>query len=191
MRRPVFPLVLDLSRVNVVLAGNGPAAARRLAQIKAGGGQELQIYAAAPCEALQALAGDALISHWPSAEEIARAGVLFLADLPPADADRLAALARAAGTLVNSEDDRPNSDIHVPAMIRRGDLLLTVSTSGQSPGLARYLRQRLELDYGPEWATRLERLAALREQWKQEGAAIPELARRTDAFLVQEGLPLS
>ncbi len=187
----MFPVVLDLSQVSVVLAGNGPAAARRYEQIRAGGATNLTVFAPTPCAALAALVGPALISRWPTQEEIHAAGVLFLADLPPSESDRLAAIARAVGTFVNSEDDRANCDVHVPAMVRRGDLLLTVSTNGQSPGMARYIRQRLEADFGPEWAARLERLAALRSDWKAEGLGIPELSRRTNAFLEGEGLPLS
>lgn len=187
----MFPVILDLSQVDVVLVGNGPAAARRLKQLRAGGASSLQIFSTDPCEELKALGGAQIISRWPDEDEVAMAGLLFLADMPAGDTERLASWARAYKVLVNSEDDRPHCDFHVPAMIRRGDLLLTVSTNGHSPGLARYLRQRLEADYGPEWAERLERLSALRLQWKAGGAGIPELAALTNDFLAREGLPHS
>jgi precorrin-2 dehydrogenase/sirohydrochlorin ferrochelatase len=48
--------------------------------------------------------------------------------------------------------------------VRRGDLLLAVATSGQSPALSRVLRQQLETDYGPEWAILVKIAAALRSR---------------------------
>ena len=47
----------------------------------------------------------------------------------------LAGRARAQGILVNVEDEPLLCDFHVPATVRRGDLLLTVSSAGRSPGL--------------------------------------------------------
>ena len=51
-------------------------------------------------------------------------------------------------------------------MVRRGDLLLTVSTGAKSPGLAARIRARLEVEYGPEWDDHLEHLARKRAAWR-------------------------
>ena len=50
-----------------------------------------------------------------------------------------------------------------PATVRRGDLLLTVSTGGAGPTLAAVLRERLEAEFGPEWAEMVEVIGAMRE----------------------------
>ena len=60
--------------------------------------------------------------------------LLFVAGLPEGEARHLAGRARALGVLVNVEDVLPLCDFHVPAMVRRGDLLLTASTGGAVPG---------------------------------------------------------
>jgi precorrin-2 dehydrogenase/sirohydrochlorin ferrochelatase len=52
----------------------------------------------------------------------------------------------------------------MPAVVRRGELLLTVSTGGASPALARRIRKELEERYGMEYATALELLTRLREK---------------------------
>ena len=69
--------------------------------------------------------------------------LLFVAGLPEGEARDLAARARGLGVLVNVEDVLPLCDFHVPAIVRRGELLLTASTGGQVPGLARALRESL------------------------------------------------
>ncbi len=71
--------------------------------------------------------------------------------------------------------------------MRRGDLLLTVSTGGRSPGLAARIRRELERSFGPEWAARLERLGARRSAWKRRGRPLAELARLSDAMIDRQG----
>ena len=95
----------------------------------------------------------------------------------------LAQAARAAGALVNVEDMPDLCDFHVPAQVRRGDLLLAISTSGRSPGLARIVREHLETLFGPEWDGILENVASARQQWRSEGLPPDEVSRRTRAML--------
>jgi precorrin-2 dehydrogenase len=77
-------------------------------------------------------------------------------------------------------------DFHNPSVVRRGDLLLTVSTGGKSPGLAARIRRELAERFGPEWALRLERLGAKRTAWRRRARPLDELARLTDAMIDHE-----
>jgi precorrin-2 dehydrogenase len=56
----------------------------------------------------------------------------------------VAALARSKKILVNTADQPELCDFIVPAVVRRGDVLVAVSTSGTSPALAAALRSRIE-----------------------------------------------
>src|SRR6201999_378899 len=84
-----------------------------------------------------ALLAEAGISPVPVAADspLPKIGVLFVAGLDQPSAAALAAKARAAGILVNVEDVPELCDFHVPAIVRRGDLVLTASTGGHAPGL--------------------------------------------------------
>jgi len=66
--------------------------------------------------------------------------------------------------LLNSADDPRNSDFHVPAHFRRGEMLVTVSTGGSSPALAGKIRQKLEMELAPEYAIVVDLLSLIREQ---------------------------
>jgi siroheme synthase (precorrin-2 oxidase/ferrochelatase) len=46
--------------------------------------------------------------------------------------------------------------------MRRGELMITVSTAGASPALASFLRSRLESAIGPEFSLLVDSLAAER-----------------------------
>lgn len=81
--------------------------------------------------------------------------------------------AREAGALVNDATTPGLCDFFLPAALRDGDLLVTVSTGGASPALARTLKKRFAARLGASWGDWLERLAALREEAKEriEGSA--------------------
>jgi precorrin-2 dehydrogenase/sirohydrochlorin ferrochelatase len=70
------------------------------------------------------------------------------------------------------------------AEVRRGELLLTVSTGGASPALAARLRARLAAEFGPEWADRLALLREHRVAWRGQGR---DAAALTDALLRTSG----
>jgi precorrin-2 dehydrogenase/sirohydrochlorin ferrochelatase len=94
--------------------------------------------------------------------------VLVATDEPAVNAE-VAADADAAGVWVNAADDVANCTFTLPARVRQGDLLLTVSTSGRSPALAHWAREQLEAEFGPEWATLLDLLADARDDLRAAG----------------------
>lgn len=75
---------------------------------------------------------------------------------------RAAGEATGAGILVNAPAQPDLSDFSVPASIRRGNLLVTVSTGNQSPAFSRVLREQLEEFFPPVFGQWLERLHCIR-----------------------------
>ena len=66
--------------------------------------------------------------------------------------------AQRRGVLCNVVDVPDLCDFFYPAVVRRGDLQIAVSTAGQSPSLAQKIRQQLEKQFGPgyaAWVTQL------------------------------------
>src|SRR5271168_927129 len=63
--------------------------------------------------------------------------------------------AQQRNILCNVVDDPPQCDFYFPAVVRRGDLQIAISTNGKSPSLAQRLRQRLEQQFPPEYAQTL------------------------------------
>ena len=75
---------------------------------------------------------------------------------------RIKEFADRSGILVNVVDQTPNCSFIAPAIARRGDLVLAISTSGKSPALARRIRQQLEAQFGPEYEDLLQALGEVR-----------------------------
>lgn len=65
--------------------------------------------------------------------------------------------------LVNVVDCPRYCNFIVPALVKRGDLLLSISTSGKSPALAKKIREKLEREFGEEYEPFLKILGELRE----------------------------
>jgi precorrin-2 dehydrogenase/sirohydrochlorin ferrochelatase len=116
-----------------------------------------------------------------------RLQILFVAGLEEGEARALATRARALDVLVNVEDVLTLCDFHVPAILRRGDLLLTASTGGQVPGLSRALREWLAEQFGPEWTARLKELGQARARWRSEGLTSAQVSQRVRALVARMG----
>lgn len=184
----MFPINLNLAHLPVTLVGNGPRAERRLALLDEDGAENVTIYAPDPVETLSRAGGGRLLRRWPTATEVTKTRLLLIADGVEAGVLRdLVATARASGTLINVEDQPGLCDFHSPAIVRRGDLLLTVSTGGRSPRLAHRLGRFLGEVFGPEWQRRLEDLGALRALWRAAGADPTTVSARTDAWIDRHG----
>ena len=87
--------------------------------------------------------------------------------------------ADAAGIWVNSADDPDRCTFTLPALVRRGPLLLTVATGGHSPAVASWLRGRLEQEYGPEYETLIRLMAEERAAIQADGRSTEGLAWQT------------
>jgi precorrin-2 dehydrogenase / sirohydrochlorin ferrochelatase len=165
----MLPLVLNPIDLKAGLAGRGPERDRRAALL-AEAGVEVRLLPDAVPDAI-----------------LASLQVLFVAGLPEGEARDLTVRARALGVLVNVEDVLPLCDFHVPAIVRRGDLLLTASTGGQVPGLARALRENLADQFGPEWTVRLRELGAARAKWRSQGLTPREVSQQVRELIVRMG----
>jgi precorrin-2 dehydrogenase/sirohydrochlorin ferrochelatase len=71
--------------------------------------------------------------------------------------------AQVRGVLCNVVDVPEFCDFYYPAVVRRGDLQIAISTSGQSPSLAQKLRQQLEQQFGPGYAAWVAELGETRK----------------------------
>jgi len=77
--------------------------------------------------------------------------------------ERIYGEARRLGVLCNVVDVPDLCDFYYPSVVRRGDLQIAVSTSGQSPSLAQKIRQQLERQFGPGYAAWVAELGETRK----------------------------
>ncbi|MCD6304750.1 MAG: bifunctional precorrin-2 dehydrogenase/sirohydrochlorin ferrochelatase [Deltaproteobacteria bacterium] len=75
---------------------------------------------------------------------------------------RVSEVARKRGLLVNAVDQPADCTFIVPSIVRRGDFLIAISTSGKSPALSKKIRKRLEAQFGDEYARFLSLMGRVR-----------------------------
>jgi precorrin-2 dehydrogenase/sirohydrochlorin ferrochelatase len=84
--------------------------------------------------------------------------------------------------------DRPDvCNFILPAVVRRGDLVISISTSGKSPALAKKLRKTLENQFGEEYAALLHLLGTIRQKLLSQRHK-PEAHKHLFNQLIDNGL---
>jgi precorrin-2 dehydrogenase/sirohydrochlorin ferrochelatase len=183
----MLPITLDVARRRVVLVGRSAGALQRLRRLDEADAGDVVVFADRPDAALSAAAGTRLRLGRPDAAALDGAAVLLVADVAPDEAAPLVALARARRVLVNVEDQPALCDFHMPAIVRRGDLAVAISTGGASPGLARALREWLEALFDADWGMRLQSIAERRHRWRRAGRSAVEVGALTRRLLAARG----
>ena len=176
----LYPMNVDLAGRLVIIIGGGVVAERKVRGILALDAEvAVRVIAPAMTDVLGELADSGQI-EWR--EERYAGGMLEGAFLVYAATDSLsvnaeiAAEAKRLGLLVNVIDDPNASSFQLPATLRRGDFLLTVSTGGGSPALSRAIRMEMEQLYPPAFGLWLERVALLRSELQE---TLPSSRERT------------
>jgi precorrin-2 dehydrogenase/sirohydrochlorin ferrochelatase len=100
---------------------------------------------------------------------------------------QIAAEAEKRQMLCNIADFPEGCNFILPAVVRRGDLLIAISTSGNSPAFARTLRKQIESNYGPEYGRFLDLMGAIRTRLLSRSHA-PEEHKPLFEALIEGGL---
>lgn len=172
-----YPVFLSLAERLVVVVGGGPVAERKVAGLLPCGAR-VRVVAPEVTSRLARLADRGEIEHLARAFQPGDLEGAFLALGEPGDGSRDAAFfdeAEERGIFANVEDDLDHCSFIAPAIVRRGDLVIAISTSGRAPALAVRLRERLEGELGPEYGALLELAGRLRAPLAR---AVPEFEER-------------
>lgn len=190
----MFPIILNPEYTNMVLVGNEFLTQKRLVGLRdAGIAKNITIYAPAPCHCMGELneemktLGARIHKRLPRKRELNHAHIVYIVDIDEKKAKSLADYCRKRSILVNIEDVIPYCDFHTPSIVRRGDLLFSISTNGQSPGLGIQIRKYISNKFGPEWSERLEILAKNRQKWRSEGLPGRKVLKQTIEMIKKEG----
>lgn len=152
----LFPIFLKLTGRPCIVVGAGNLAESKIESLQMANAR-VTVIAPAASERIVAMAESGEVV-WHQREyaagDLAGQFLVVAATDNPAVNRAVFAEAEAAGILINAVDDPPFCDFYFPSVVRRGDLQIAISTSGESPALAQRLRKEinalLPLDTG-DW----------------------------------------
>jgi len=162
----LFPIYLKLRGRQVLVVGGGNVAEGKILSLL-DTGATIRVVALQASQRVREWAAAGLLALAERAFEIQDLDGVFLVVVATGTApvgELVFLEAQARGVLVNVVDVPGQCDFFYPAVVRRGDLQIAISTSGQSPSLAQRLRQQLERQLGEGYAAWVEELGETRRQ---------------------------
>jgi precorrin-2 dehydrogenase/sirohydrochlorin ferrochelatase len=171
---PLYPVGLVVDGRRVLVVGGGAVAARKVAGLAACGAR-VHVVAPAVADEIRRTAGVTWEERPYRRGEVVGYRLVFAATDDPEVNAAVFADAEAAGVWVNAADDPSHCTVVLPSVLRRGSITVAVATGGESPGLAAWLRRRLEEVVGPEYETLLELVAEARREVRRSGTPTASL----------------
>ena len=173
----LLPVFLKLKDRSVLLVGGGTVARSKLASLLATGARVRVVAPEIHPEILAS--GVAVARRGFAAADLDDAWLAIAAATPEANRE-VALAADARRVFVNAVDDPGPASAYLGGVVRKGGVVVAVSTEGRAPALAGLLREALEAALPDDVAAWVEAATALRARQKAKG--IP-LARRRPALL--------
>jgi precorrin-2 dehydrogenase/sirohydrochlorin ferrochelatase len=141
-----YPVFIDLRGRPVLVVGGGAVAERKVESLLEAGATITVVSPDATGKLIEsAERGEFVLNRRPFRESDLDGITLVISATDDVSVQQnVAALARSKKVLVNTADQPELCDFIVPAIVRRGDVLVAVSTSGTSPALAAALKSRID-----------------------------------------------
>ena len=170
-----YPIFLNVAERRCVVIGGGAIAERKVEGLLAAGAS-VAVISAGLSEGLEerARGGEIAVARRRYRRgDLTGASLAFVAVDDARVSAAVAREGRRAGVWVNAADDPARCDFILPAVIRRGALVVAVSTGGASPALTRAIREELEVYFTADYAALAEIVAEVRRELKG-GARAPD-----------------
>lgn len=174
----MFPMFVKLAGRSVLVVGAGTVGEGKIGSLLDTGARIRVVALRASKQVRQWAAAGAITLHQRGFRP-ADLKKMFLAVAATSSAELnklIYAEAQRRRVLCNVVDVPELCDFFYPAVLRRGDLQIAISTSGRSPALASRIRQQLEEQFGPEYAGRVAELGRVRREVLASG--LPQECKR-------------
>ena len=174
-----YPVFVELEGKRVLVVGGGNVAFRKVTALLECGAV-IHLAGRVLTSALQEMVENRSIRFLGNEfhDEFLNGAFMVIAATDDKDLNHhVSTCAREKGVLVNAVDQPPDCDFIVPSIIRRGDLLIAISTSGKSPAMARKIREGLETQFGQEYEAFLAMMGRLRKEVLSLGLSQKENSR--------------
>ncbi len=162
----MYPVCLEIAGQRCTVVGGGSVAERKVVGLLAVGAQ-VRVISPKLTDILTGLAAEGRVEWLERGYEpgdLVGALLVFAATDCREIQEAVVRETTRTGQLVNVIDAPLSCSFQVPAVVRRGELTLAVSTGGKSPAVAAMVRGQLEEKFGMEYDQLLDLMARIRER---------------------------
>ena len=163
-----YPLNLDIENKSCVVIGGGQVALRKIYGLLAAGAK-VKVIAPEICAGVEELfkRGEISLTRENFSPNMLSDEIILIAATDNPEVNRQASEAAQAKKILVNVVEGASGNFNVPSTIRRGDLLLTISTGANSPAFSKFIREMLEAELGENFGAGLEIISARRREVKK------------------------
>jgi len=160
--RNLMPLFVDLAGREVLLVGGGPVAAAKLRQLLAAGAR---VRVVAP-DVLPEIRDVTVVRRGFTPADLDGVWLVVAAATPEVNR-QVAEAAEVRHVFVNAVDDPANATAYLSGVVRRDDVTIAISTSGDAPALTALVREALDEVLPDDFAEWVETAREQRAAWRR------------------------
>jgi uroporphyrin-III C-methyltransferase/precorrin-2 dehydrogenase/sirohydrochlorin ferrochelatase len=180
---PLFPIFLRLEGRNVLVVGGGPVAAGRV-RLLLESGARVKVVAPEVVPEIRASGVEVALRPFHPGD-VAEAWLVVAAATPEVNR-AVADAGEARSVFVNAVDDPASASAYTGGVVRRGGVLVAISTEGRAPALAGLLREAVSSLLPDDVGRWVEEAEALR--FRQRADGVPMAARRPQLLTALDAL---
>ncbi|MBZ8172624.1 NAD(P)-binding protein [Staphylococcus cohnii] len=187
-----IPLVVDISQKQIVVIGGGKIAERRVNVLKTYT-KQIQIISPTLTNSLEHLV-DKQVIQWRNktfeSSDVQDAD-LIIAATNDTDVNQSILQAKPDRALINMAGQALAGDVFIPSILRRGKLMISVSTQGASPKLTSQILAELQQHFNSAYGDYVDFLYECRQQVKRSSLSPEEKERFLKQILNEKYLKIS
>lgn len=159
----LYPINLKLEDLEVTIIGGGQVAYRKCKNFIEFG-QNVRVISSKFIDEFYKLGQGVDLVEDSYNEEYIKSSFIVIAATNNKDVNKeIGIYCRNSGKLVNVVDDINISNFTVPSYVKRGDLLISISTGGKSPSLSSKIKKELEEQYDDSYEEYVDLLGKVRK----------------------------
>lgn len=164
----LYPINLDLEKMKITVIGGGAVAYRKVSNYLSFN-KSVTVVAKSFIEEFDSIREQVTLIEDEYKQEYIEDSFIVVAATDNKEINHeIGVYCLNKGKLVNVVDDKELSNFTVPSYVRRGDLLLSVSTGGNSPSLSKKIKKELEEKYDESYGEYIELLGKARAKILKE-----------------------
>lgn len=179
----LYPINLEIKDMKITIIGGGDVAYRKCKNFLEFG-KSVRVVSPEFIDSFELIKNNVELVYDVYKEEYIKDSFIVVAATNNKEINKnIGIYCRSCGKLVNVVDDIKLSNYTVPSYVKRGDLLISISTGGKSPSLSRKIRKDLEEVYDDGYEEYVELLGQAREMIIENTSDIKERRKRLKELL--------